>query len=72
MTDREWIYLASSNLQGCRYDADTKDLYIEFKNGSQYVYRGVPKEVYEDFISASSPGSFFHDEIKNIYSYRRA
>jgi len=40
---------------------------VVFWNGGIYDYYRVPKEVYEDFISAQSAGVFFHKHIKNNY-----
>lgn len=63
--------LASSNLDGCDYADDTRELTIAFKSGSVYVYSGVPREVYEGLTGAISPGRYFQSSIKDAYSYRR-
>lgn len=43
------------------------DLYVEFKNSSQYVYRNVPTAVCEGMIAAPSRGSYFAEQIKTSY-----
>jgi len=68
----EFISVASSNLSGVHYAADTRTLTVEFKNGSQYKYEGVPPEDYDDLMSAPSKGAHFNDYIKNQYRATRA
>jgi hypothetical protein len=36
-------------------------------SGNTYTYYGVPKDVYERFLHASSKGQFFNDYIKDRY-----
>lgn len=43
------------------------ELSIQFTDGSLYTYRDVPREVYEDLISASSVGGYFNREIRPRY-----
>lgn len=43
------------------------DLYVEFKNGSKYVYRNVPTAVCEGMIAAPSRGSYFAEQIRTSY-----
>lgn len=61
--------LQSSNLAACGYDAETKTLTVQFANGSEYTYSGVPEETYEGLLSASSPGQYFHRHIKGFFSH---
>ena len=65
------ISVDSSNLHSVGYDPDTQILEIEFKTGGVYEYSGVPKEIYQQLIAASSHGKFFHAHIKNVYRYKR-
>lgn len=67
----EFQAVASSTISGVNYNNKTSVLTIEFKNGSKYEYRGVPEDDYEGLMSASSAGSFFHDNIKNTYPAKR-
>jgi hypothetical protein len=47
------------------------DLYVQFRNGSLYVYRGVEESVYDDMFSAASPGRFVWRELRDRYPYER-
>jgi hypothetical protein len=67
----EFRSLASSNINGIAYDRDRQVLTVEFKNRSRYSYEGVPLDVYDDFLSASSAGEFFAENVKDVYPYRR-
>jgi len=48
-------------------DADTGSLDITFSSGSSYTYDNVPERVFTELREASSPGSYFHRNIKNAY-----
>jgi len=61
----ERLPVQSSNLSSVGYDPDSLTLEIGFNNGGIYQYSGVPQEVYEGLMNASSKGTFFHHFIKN-------
>lgn len=65
----DMIPVSSSDLASVGYEYDT--LYIRFNSGGLYAYYGVPVEVYNELLSASSKGKYFHARIKNLYSYKR-
>jgi len=39
---------------------------ITFKNGKKYRYYGVTKKLWDDFKSATSKGTFFHQNFKKL------
>lgn len=62
----------SSWLESAGYDAETQTLTIRMKNSSDvYEYRGVPDEVYREFLSAESKGGYFATNIQNRYPTAR-
>jgi len=63
--------VVSSNLASVGYDPATSMLEIEFNNGGIYQYSNVPESVYSGLMRASSKGTYFHDYIKERYSYRK-
>lgn len=63
------IPVVSSDLQSVGYESGV--LYIRFHSGGLYSYSGVPYEVYESLLSASSHGKYFHAHIKKNYPYQR-
>lgn len=63
--------VASSNLASVGYDADDETLEIEFHSGGVYRYADVPQAVYQELLSAQSHGSYFHENIRGEYDYRR-
>lgn len=67
----ERIPVQSSNLSAIGYDSETETLEVEFLNGTAYEYRNVPQVVYEQFMNASSLGSFFNREISKNYPYSK-
>lgn len=60
----------SSMMSHIGYDPASTTLTVLFHSGKRYDYAGVPPEVYERFLAASSQGSFFRNEIDGCYEYR--
>ncbi len=61
--------VSSSTLASVGYDKGEKSLYVTFKNGSTYVYKGVPKNLHDSLISSPSTGSFLAQMVKGKYPY---
>jgi hypothetical protein len=70
MAQPEMTYVDSSNVVAIGYDPDTRELYVEFKGESTYVYSDVPEEAYTELCEADSKGSYLNREIKPNYDYR--
>ncbi len=63
--------VSSSNIAAVGYDADSECVYIEFLNGSTYKYNGVLESEFENLRTASSVGSYFNQNYKNLYPYEK-
>lgn len=63
--------VASSLVASVGYDENTETLEVEFLNSAIYQYYGVPRNVYEQFMSDTSKGTFLNVYIKNFYGYSR-
>ncbi len=63
--------VASSNIAAVGYDGNSQTLEIEFLSGSIYQYYGVPQNMHEQLMRASSKGRFLNTYIKNAYAYSR-
>ena len=61
----------SRNIRLVGYDAEGQLLVIEFRSGGIYQYSNVPETVHRRLIQASSKGSYFHQAIRDQYSFRR-
>lgn len=66
----QMISVSSTNLVAVGYDQATQTLVVQFHNGV-YSYQGVPNEVYQGLLSASSKGQYHHAYIKNSYPFKR-
>lgn len=55
----------SSNIRSIGYDNGI--LEVEFNSGGIYRYSNVPESIYQNLMSASSIGSYFASNIKNVY-----
>jgi len=60
-------YVRSSNLKSIGYEEENQILEIEFNHGGVYRYYGIPSNVHDALMSASSKGSYFSSYIKNVY-----
>lgn len=58
------ILVSSTNLISIGYDETTSILEVEFHKAGVYQYFGVPADVYEQLMAASSKGAYFNESIK--------
>jgi len=65
------IAVASSDLVSVGYDGSAGTLEVEFKDGSVYQYFGVPSDIFNQLLGASSKGSFFARQVKNRFQFSR-
>ncbi|NJO99007.1 MAG: KTSC domain-containing protein [Pleurocapsa sp. CRU_1_2] len=65
----DWISVDSSCINAIAFDESTNFLKIRFHNGSVYQYSDFDRLKFSDFRNSSSLGRFFHDEIKDFYSF---
>ena len=63
--------VSSSAIDYVDYNEATAELQIAFHRTGLYTYYGVPHQVYDAFLHASSKGRFFNDNIRDRYSARR-
>jgi len=60
----------SRSLHQVHYNKRTQELQVWFKSNlrTPYLYPGVPESVYLELLRADSPGKFFNDNIRDVYS----
>lgn len=63
--------VSSSNIQSIGYDEETQVLEVEFKSGAVYQYTGVNVHLAHNLLGATSVGSFFAQNIKDSFSFKR-
>ena len=63
--------VASSNIRAVGYDSQTQTLEVEFHSGWVYQYYGVPDNMHDQMMQATSKGKFLNLYIKNRYPYSR-
>lgn len=49
------------------FDDDAHTLAISFRNSRRYLYRDVPRAIYDALARASSAGEFFNAAIKGHF-----
>lgn len=63
----KWIPVESSFISYVAYYEPLKMLEIKTKDGHEYGFSGVPKQVFNRFMKAKSKGEFFNKVIKLRY-----
>ena len=62
--------LSGGSLRAAGYDEKLQTLTVELDAGT-FVYERVSRETWRRFSTASSPWSFFRDNIEEEYTARR-
>ena len=63
--------ISSSVIAWVAYDETSRTLTIEFRSGTTYDYFDVPRHIYEGLIEAPSAGTFFANNIRDVYRFAR-
>lgn len=63
----QMVSVRSSAISAIGYDPATRRMKITFKQGHTYDFCGVPPEVYEGLLNASSVGSYYDRVIRDRY-----
>lgn len=61
--------MPSTVIRRFRYDAERRELDIEFTSGRCYRYLGVPEETVADMRTAFSKGSYFNRHIRDKFAF---
>jgi hypothetical protein len=65
------ISVRSSVIDTVAYSRSKELLEIGFASGQRYRYRGVPDVVYEGLMMAPSRGTYFLENIRDVYPAER-
>lgn len=61
----------STNIDAVGHDAAANELHVRFKNGGHYVYADVHRTMYQNMLSAKSPGRYHANHIKDVFKHRK-
>ena len=67
----EWIPVKSKMLAAVAYNRDWHLLYLDFRNGEVYCYRGVPVQLFEELLVADSKGQYCRSQVFPRFPYDR-
>jgi len=65
------IPVDSSNVELVGHDPAQQELYVQFLDGSTYVYSNVDDETFQEVLGAASVGSYLNRVIKPGHSYHK-
>ena len=63
------VKVESSNLDVVGFQAGT--VYVRFKHGGVYAYKGVDRRLYQNMITSESVGKFFNEFIKKVFPFEK-
>ena len=66
-----WEPVKSRMLAAVAYNREWQQLYLEFRSGDVYCYRGVPVDRYQELLAADSKGKYVRRHLLNRYPYQR-
>ncbi len=61
----------STNVAAVGYDSETREIYVEFRNGRVYVYGNASEATFEALLHAGSVGRYLNREIKPRHPCRQ-
>ncbi len=64
-------HVESSDIDSIGYDEKNSVLEIEFLSGGIYQYANVSVDIYSNIINASSHGKYFHEYIKDKFTFNK-
>lgn len=70
-TGMNWVPVRSKMLAAVAYSDDWQQLYLRFRSGEVYCYRGVAVERYQELLAANSKGEYARSHIFNRYPRQR-
>lgn len=62
----------SSNIEAIGYDSVNEILHVTFSRNAHYIYKGVPKNVFSDVMTADSHGKYLNSNVKGTYQYEKS
>lgn len=75
MIEIAWTEINSSTILAINFMCSNTfvgELRVRFKNSKEiYLYQDVPLRKVFNLMTSDSPGSFFSNEIKNVYKYSK-
>jgi hypothetical protein len=67
----EMIQVSSSNVMAVGYEEGNEIVHVQFLNGTEYIYKGVPQVEFDGLLNAPSVGSYLNRNYKNFFPYER-
>jgi hypothetical protein len=68
----DYVPVSSRTISMVGFESESLTLGVVFANGTEYHYFNVTQDIFDGFLSASSPGRFLDASVKKAgYSYAR-
>lgn len=66
----EWVPMSSSRVLEARYSTGLNQIHVIFRDGTPWVYDGVPENIWRSFKTSASPGQYIN-AVLNGFPYWR-
>ncbi|MCL5743772.1 MAG: KTSC domain-containing protein [Acidobacteria bacterium] len=63
--------IESESIESLGYDAASKTLHVQFRNGGKYKHLNVSRKDYDALMAADSKGSHFSHHIRGSHKFER-
>jgi len=69
----DFKFVNGSNIDLVAYSETLKEFFVRFNNGNTYIYKDVPKEIFDEVVSdtTQSIGSFMNRKVKGFFRYEQ-
>lgn len=64
-----WYPMSSSRVTEARYDSGLQQVQVIFRDGTPWVYDGVPENIWRNFRRSSSPGRYINRVLNGFSHY---
>ena len=64
-----WYPMVSSRVTEARYDKGLQQIHVIFRDGTPWVYDGVPTNIWRNFRRSASPGKFINRVLNGYSNY---
>ncbi len=64
------IPVKSETISAVGYDPATREMEVQFNDGSVHLYSKVPPKVHAEFVGAKRLGYYFFKKVRDRYSSR--
>jgi hypothetical protein len=68
----DWISTPeSSHVSAIKYEPENQEVFVQFNDGDEYKYSGVPENVWQEFLDHPSKGRYVNIVLARRYRFEK-